>query len=441
MISPHFSLAALLGFLIGLSGCGGQPTRDLVIFTTEGGPERYRLATVDASGGNLDPIAGQSVGAGVRPTLFDQASWSLDGERIAFTAIEDESGLRTDIYVIDADGSDPRRLTHNGRSSDPVWSPDGRTLAFARTSIGELSVTRLGLGPGGGTVRVPVRSALWTMAADGSQERQLFPVTPPTSFDRPSSFAPDGRQLLFTRDPGPLVPEPESRIYALQLVASSPRPRVGDTISLNQLTTSGSEPSYSPDGERVVFTSDRDRNGRLCYGDRCLTAAELYVMDADGRQERRLTRTRAMNEAAPTWSPDGAQIAYQAGRETGNAQGTGIFAVTPNGTCRTAILVDPKLRIWYGGPAWRPGAEPGALACPQRAQPIGETRPPSIAGLPAAIYPPPVPARRNGYLARCPNPRDVAPLRQGADLGARRALLQLNGSSAREALRRPGALE
>lgn len=136
---------------------------------------------------------------------------------------------------------------------------------------------------------------------------------------------------------------------------------------LNELTSDGSDPSYSPDGERIIFATDRDRNGRLCYADQCSVASELYVMDADGRHESQLTSTKAVNEAAPAWSPDGEQIAYQSGRVTDNAQGTSIFVIDPAGSCRLPVLLDPNLRTWYVGPAWRAGAAPGAMHCPEKA--------------------------------------------------------------------------
>ena len=64
---------------------------------------------------------------------------------------------------------------------------------------------------------------------------------------------------------------------------------------------------------RIAFVSDRDRNGELCYGDRCFIANELYVANADGSSPLRLTRTQDLNEARPSWLPNGSRIAYQRG--------------------------------------------------------------------------------------------------------------------------------
>jgi TolB protein len=66
----------------------------------------------------------------------------------------------------------------------------------------------------------------------------------------------------------------------------------------------GLEPAWSPDGRRILFTSLRDGS------------AEVYVMDAYGRHQRRLTRHRA-EDLAGAWSPDGTRIVFTSDR-TGN---------------------------------------------------------------------------------------------------------------------------
>jgi Tol biopolymer transport system component len=72
------------------------------------------------------------------------------------------------------------------------------------------------------------------------------------------------------------------------------------------------DPAFSPDGSRIAYASARDRNGTLNYGEISTIATELYVMDADGDNRRRLTHTRNVDELSPSWSPTGTTIAYHA---------------------------------------------------------------------------------------------------------------------------------
>ena len=64
-----------------------------------------------------------------------------------------------------------------------------------------------------------------------------------------------------------------------------------DGSGQQRLTTQGAQPGWSPDGQKIAFMSERDGN------------AEIYVMHADGSQQRNLTRTRGGKESGLVWSP------------------------------------------------------------------------------------------------------------------------------------------
>jgi Tol biopolymer transport system component len=102
-----------------------------------------------------------------------EPSWSPDGQRIAFTSDRDGN---SEIYVMDADGANPTRLTINAaRDYAPTWSPDGTKLAFAST--------RTGAGD------------IYSMNADGSGEIRL------TNWDLEEttpSWSPDGTRIAFS---------------------------------------------------------------------------------------------------------------------------------------------------------------------------------------------------------------------------------------------------
>ena len=125
-------------------------------------------------------------GSGSRRLLYIPltAVWSPDGRRIAFSRPRCRTGPRpcyhspADIYVMNADGSGTRKLTHDARfNAEPVWSPDGRKIAFRSTRNGNREI--------------------YVMNADGSGKRNL--TRNPAQDYRPS-WSPDGRRIAFVSD-------------------------------------------------------------------------------------------------------------------------------------------------------------------------------------------------------------------------------------------------
>lgn len=153
---------------------------------------------------------------------------------------------------------------------------------------------------------------IFAMNADGTGQTQLtFNET--QEFD--PTWSPDGKRIAFTSFPNDFSSDGE--IFVMS----------ADGSGLTQLTDNASQdfgPVWSPDGERLVFTSDRTGG------------SEVFVMNADGSGVVQLTHGASVN-LATNWSPDGRQIAFTAYTDGGdseifvmNADGTGVVQLTHN---------------------------------------------------------------------------------------------------------------
>jgi Tol biopolymer transport system component len=192
------------------------------------------------------------------PQDAGQLDLSPDGTTLAFTTAEG-------ISTIGIDGSD-LRLINDGDVGAPAWSPNGTEIAFERVA-------------GSG-------SNLFVMNADGSNQRQL---TTHDGWIFLPRWAPDGRTIAY------VAIDPED---------SDTDPQFADSADIWSVPATGGEPTnitdspgpdtsfdFSPDGERIVYYHDE----------------RLFLMNADGSRPRPLTTSWGYT---PSWSPDGATIAY-----------------------------------------------------------------------------------------------------------------------------------
>jgi Tol biopolymer transport system component len=230
-----------------------------------------------ARAGDVWTIGADGKGARVLLRHAYSPSWSPDGSRLAF--VSTRSGDE-EIYVAHADGSGAKRLTRlRGPDLSPAWSSDGRRLAWSS------------------------RGEIWTMRASGSAKRRL--VRKAQGWHQHHTPAWHGTRIVYASN---RVSDFNTELFAV------PARRLTFTRGSDGVLGDDSMPDFAPDGRRIVFTSNRDRQG------------EIYVMNANGSGQKRLTR-RAGDDWAPDVSPDGARIAFTqlpATIWTMNADGTGL---------------------------------------------------------------------------------------------------------------------
>jgi len=240
------------------------PSGKLVFQTTFGGP----FYTINADGTNLQRI-----------TDGMDATWSPDGSEIAFIRWREPRG----VWVINPTTGNEWRAFDWSETRWPSWSSDGGRILFSRLHGGRTdSVTRcfwgfcFSFGP----------DPNWKLGIVRTRDGD-FREPPCSDSSKAPMWSPVEDRIIYADTHGLRVQSEDGEVSYL--------------ITDDSRDTS---PAWSPDGQRVAFTRRQHDHW------------EVYVVDADGRNLKRLTHTpfrpngEVGNSASPAWSPDGQYIAF-----------------------------------------------------------------------------------------------------------------------------------
>ena len=270
------------------------------------------------------------------PTL-SSPRWSPDGTRIAYVVTRadlERSAYDSDVWLIDADGRNDRRLTRaKGADFRPRWSPDGRTLAFLSDRDGRNAIWLIDAGGGESRKLVdaptPVRDFEWS--TDGASIAFTRPDEPAPVKEKDDArvvgedrrlwhlhladvesgrtrrltggafsvfgfgWSPDGKTIAFSRGPGATLDDQyRSDLHALNVAGGETRPLVVRP-GLENL------PAYSPDGKWLAFTTQNGVHGWLIEH-------QLHVMPAGGGASRDVSQAYARTPETIEWSDDSQSI-------------------------------------------------------------------------------------------------------------------------------------
>ena len=206
-------------------------------------------------------------------------AWSPDGHHLVFTRIVDDSTCDgflycgEEIFTINADGSEERRLTFNTTfDNSPVWSPDGAKIALSRYERGSC-------------VNFQCDYDIFTMNPDGSDEVNL---THNDEANHGPDWSPDGSQIAFSPTKNACC---VGEIYKMNADGSDMKQLTFQSPSRGDWIISGS-PAWSPDGTKIAFTADFAG----------LNHSEIQVINSDGSGVKRLTDSPGV-KFGPDWQP------------------------------------------------------------------------------------------------------------------------------------------
>jgi len=221
----------------------------------------------------------------------------------------------TDIWVMDADGSNQVDLTNTPTISEysPVWSPDGTKIAYVSGDA--------------------IFSGVWTMNADGTLQTKLSTFS---GQEFGPSWSADSSKIALVRYVPGIVISTQFDIFVVALDGSS-------DVNLTNSDYDELEPAWSPDGKKIAFAGVRDGGA--------FTTLQIVTVSPDGTGEAVLVVMDEENRS-PSWSPDSSMITFMSQFNNPCCGNWQVWAINSDGSGATNLSNDPTIYDMW--PSWSP---------------------------------------------------------------------------------------
>jgi TolB protein len=252
-----------------------------------------------------------------------EAYFAFDGSKLIFQSTSRDGGC-DQIYTMNLDGSEKQLVsTSEGRTTCSYFYPAGDRILYSSTHHFEASCPAVPDFSKGYVWPVYASMDIFVGDADGSNLKQL---THEFGYDAEATISPMGDRIVFTS-----MRDGDLDIYSMALDGSDVQ-RLTDGVGYD------GGPFYSPDGSKIVYRASRptgdalaDYKSLLADGLIRPSALEIYIMDADGSNNRQITDNGAAN-FGPFWHPSGEKILFASNMDDPTGREFDIYMINVDGT-------------------------------------------------------------------------------------------------------------